>query len=71
MGIVLIVAQNLLNVNDLGAGVPSDATAHQVPIITLLCRNLLQRRECRDGHQHRTAVLQVNLELPFFLQPTE
>ena len=28
MGIVLIVAQNLLNVNDLWAGVPCNATAY-------------------------------------------
>ena len=42
MGIVLIVSQNLFNMNDLGAGVPSDTTAYQIPVLTFFRRNFLQ-----------------------------
>jgi hypothetical protein len=42
VGIVLIVAQNLLNVDNFWAGVPCNAAAHQVPIIALLGRNLFK-----------------------------
>ena len=64
MGIVLIIAQNLLDVDDLGAGVPCDAATHQIPVVALLDRDFLQRRKRRDRHHHRTAVLQVHLKLP-------
>ena len=45
MGIVLKVTQNLLYVDDLWAGIPSHSTTHQIPVLTLLHGNTLQRGE--------------------------
>ena len=36
VGVVLIVAQYLLDVDDLRAGVPSDATAHEIRLSPLV-----------------------------------
>ena len=63
MGIVLIITQNLLDVDDLRAGVPCNAATHQIPVVALLHWDFLQRRKRRDRHQYRTAVLQVYLKL--------
>ena len=63
MSIVLIIAQNLLNMNYFRAGVPSDTATHQIPIVALLYRYFFQRRECRYRHHYRTSVLQINLKL--------
>ena len=66
MGIVLIVAQYLLDVNDFGTGVPRYAAPHQVPLGALTDGHALQRWKSRDRHHYGAPVLQVHLKLPPF-----
>ena len=63
MSVVLIVTQNLLDVDNFGACIPCDTSAHQIPIFTFFGGHPFQRGESRNGHQYRTAILQINLKL--------
>ena len=57
------VSKNLFNMNDLRARVPSDPSSHEIPIVTLLCGNTFQRRECRNRHHDGASILKINLKL--------
>ena len=62
MSVVLIVTQNLLDMDNFGACVPCDTSAHEIPILTFFGGYSFQRRESRNRHQYRTTILQVNLK---------
>ena len=66
MGIILIVAQNLLDMDNLWTGIPSYSSTHEIPVLTFFGGYLFQRRESRNGHHYRTSVLQVHLKLSTF-----
>ena len=63
VGIVLIVSQDLLDVDNFWARVPSHSTSYQVPVLAFFHGDFLQGRKGRNRHRYRTAVLQIHLKL--------
>lgn len=69
MGLVCVyvcVAEYLLDMYDFRTGVPGDSATEEIPLPPFLDGYLLNARERGDGHDYRTPVLKVHLELASF-----